>query len=84
MGYANDKGELVDEDLGRLKPGEPFFVLRGQDLFGAFAVGCWIMALEQWFRILGTEPNAQARAKLDKARKIQAAMKAWRPQKTPD
>ena len=35
---------LADQCLAKLHPGEPFFVLRGQDILAADAVDAWLTA----------------------------------------
>lgn len=63
------------EVLKKLKPGEPFFVLRGQDKLAVAAVRHWANA---------AEAAGVPQAKVDNARKCGWAMQGHRPIKMPD
>ena len=47
MGYRKDDGSWHDTCLDKLKHGEPFFVLRAQDIFAAEAVEAYADALRR-------------------------------------
>lgn len=61
--------------LNQLKPGEPFFTLRGQDLLAATTVRHW--AAEVSVHCGVTEKSREADALAD-------AMDKWHPRKLPD
>lgn len=61
--------------LAKLKPGEPFFVLRGQDKMAPMAVRHWANEAEK----AGVDP-----AKVQNARNCAHAMMQHRPIKMPD
>lgn len=61
--------------LAKLKPGEPFFVLRGQDKLA-------VAAVRQWAN--DAEKAGIPQAKVENARKCAWAMQDYRPKKMPD
>ena len=61
--------------LQKLKPGEPFFVLRGQDTLAMATVRFWANEAEK---------AGIPQAKVDNARKCGWAMQNYRPKKMPD
>lgn len=61
--------------LEKIKPGEPFFVLRGQDKLAVAAVRQWANA---------AEAAGVPKAKVDNARACAWAMQGHRPIKIPD
>lgn len=61
--------------LNKLQVGEPYFVLRAQDLLAPELIEAW--AIE-------AELNGCPRGKVADARAIAAAMRKWRRRKMPD
>jgi hypothetical protein len=61
--------------LNKLAPGEPYFVLRGQDLLAPELVEAWAIEAE----LNGCPP-----AKIADARAIAKAMRRWSKRKMPD
>lgn len=75
MGKRNDDGSWHDACLTKLKPGEPFFVLRGQDELASALVRTWAWRARMYG--LPTDRFDEAMATAD-------AMEAWLPRKMPD
>jgi hypothetical protein len=71
MGARNSKFDCLE----KLEPGEPYFVLRGQDLLAPELVESW--AIE-------AELNDCPLEKVADARRIANAMRGWRQKKMPD
>lgn len=63
-----------DECLHNVKPGEPFFVLRGQDEMAPDLVETWARQAE----LLKIAPE-----KVIEARKVAAEMRDWKPRRLP-
>ncbi len=42
MGYKTSDGIIIDKCLEKVRPGEWFFVFRGQDLLGTIFVKGWL------------------------------------------
>lgn len=70
MGYKDD-----DKCLAKVQPGEPIFVLRGQDLLAPLLVREWASLAE----LRGCAPE-----KVAEARECAAAMERWPTRKYPD
>jgi len=75
MGKRLADGTLKDPCLDHLKPGEPFFVLRGQDTLAPELVRLWALRAHQ----AGVSPEkvAEAIATADE-------METWPHRKVPD
>jgi hypothetical protein len=71
---ANAKNDRFD-CLDRLAPGEPYFVLRAQDVLAPELIEAW--AIE-------AELNDCHPTKVSNARAIASAMRKWRDRKFPD
>lgn len=75
MGYRDTTGKWVDSCLDKLKPGEPFVVLRGQDILAPAALLKWCD------EAVGVGvPTAKVAEMMDTIRE----MKQWEPRKIPD
>lgn len=66
-----------DSCLQKLQPGEPYFVLRGQDMFAGVCVFLWCTLVE----FFGDESSA---AKLSSAKHTARNMLRWPSKKIPD
>lgn len=75
MGKRNEDGTWKDSCLEKLHPGEPFFVLRGQDRLAPMMVSLWT-ALAQL--------HGMNREKINEALDTAAAMENWPKRKYPD
>jgi len=75
MGKRSADGTWQDSCLAKLKPGEPFFVLRAQDVTSAGHVREWALQAHK----LGV-PVEKVREAIDTA----IEMEAWPDRKVPD
>ena len=77
MGFRNREGTqlLNDACLDKIKPGEPFFVLRGQDKLAPALVRAWAALAEEH----GVSPD-----KVAEALGCAQAMADWETRKFPD
>jgi hypothetical protein len=75
MGMRQKDGTWKDSCLEKLKPGEPFFVLRAQDMLSSGLVHEWVTLA----RRMGCPES-----KVQGARNIAIAMEAWQGRKYPD
>lgn len=75
MGYKKDDGTWHDTCLDKLKPGEPFFVLRAQDIHASQLVRLWAYMAE-----LSGCPEK----KVWEAIQTVSAMEEWPNRKYPD
>lgn len=86
MGKRREDGTWEDSCLEKLKPGEPFFVLRAQDRTAPILVEVWAELVE--FRAIDEETDEALKrrlfAKVDEARVCAHAMRAWPKRKLPD
>lgn len=71
MGSRKSKHDCID----RLAPGEPYFILRAQDLLAPEHIESWAIEAE----LNGCPP-----AKVAEARAIAKDMRNWRKRKMPD
>ena len=71
------------EVVAKLKPGEPCFVLRGQDLSAPAAVRAWIEDVRRRHELVGTL-TPKITEKLREAGEIAAAMERHGPRKLAD
>lgn len=72
---AQTGGVWKDSCFANLKPGEPFFVLRGQDILGSMGVRDWAARAEH---------HGCPRAKVNEANDTAGAMEDWPDRKYPD
>jgi hypothetical protein len=75
MGVKFDDGRIMDPCLDKVKPGEPFFVLRGQDRLSS-------AVLAQWIKL--AQDVGVPREKIEEARRCLARMEAWPNRRLPD
>ncbi|MBW7997488.1 MAG: hypothetical protein FVQ81_13120 [Candidatus Glassbacteria bacterium] len=75
MGFKNPDGTFNDKCLEKVNPGEPIFVLRGQDKFAPALVRLWVELAEMHVC------NAE---KVDEALAIADVMEEWEVRKFPD
>lgn len=75
MGYRDTSGKWVDPVFAKLKPGEPFVVLRGQDILAAATLVRWCQLARE---------NGVPEAKVLDMEKNIAEMRKWEPRKIPD
>lgn len=75
MGYRDTTGKWVDPCLAKLKPGEPFVCLRGQDDLA-------VATLVFWCELARGSGVPEAKV-LDMEANI-AEMRKWEPRKIPD
>lgn len=75
MGMKLPDGTWKSCCLDKLKPGEPFFVLRAQDLLAPILV-------DQWAAM--AKAGGTPQAKVDEARATADAMAGWPERKHPD
>jgi hypothetical protein len=75
MGRRNDDGTWQDSCLAKLKPGEPFFVLRAQDILASAGVRVWAARA----KASGTPEH-----KVIEAIRTADEMEKWEPRKYPD
>lgn len=68
MGHRNADGTWHDSCLEKIKPGEPFFVMRAQDLTAPEHVENWAKLAEEFGASSAKVEEAQATAK---------AMREW-------
>jgi hypothetical protein len=74
VGFKREDGTFDDACLEKVKPGEPIFVLRAQDMSAPDIVRAWTAA--NWHRI--------SFEKAEEAMLCAAAMEAWPDRKWPD
>lgn len=75
MGYRKEDGAWFDRCLGKLKPGEPFFVLRAQDCLSPELIRLWARQAKEH-----DCPEEKIREALTTADE----MEKWEPRKFPD
>ncbi len=77
-------GIYLTDDLciGKLKPGEPYFVLRGQDVIASTLVEEWARHMEGYYG--ATLDLDLVREKVASAHALARAMLAWPERKWPD
>lgn len=74
MGFRREDGTFDDACLAKVKPGEPIFVLRAQDLTAPLMV-------REWARANFTNISPE---KYDEAMECADAMEKWPNRKMPD
>jgi len=75
MGQLREDGTWHDTCLDKLKKGEPFFVLRAQDITASRLVRLWAEMAND---------KVCPRIKINEAYDTAAAMEDWEPRKYPD
>lgn len=75
MGYRDADGDWVDPCLQKLKPGEPFVVLRGQDMLAPDSLRKWVT---------DAKANGVPEAKVADMQATIDEMEKWQPRKIPD
>ena len=75
MGRRTTDGKIEDKCLERVRPGEPFFVLRAQDKLAPLLIELWA----DMARANGL-PIKKYREAMSRA----SEMRQWRPRKFPD
>jgi len=75
MGHRKDDGSWHDTCLDKLEHGEPFFVLRAQDIWATVLVRLWAT----FASITGCPPE-----KIAEAHETATLMELWSPRKFPD
>jgi hypothetical protein len=68
LGHKTLSGALIDSCLAKVKPGEPFFTLRAQDLLAPWAVRQWAARAQE---------NGTPQEKIDAALALAAEMEEW-------
>lgn len=68
MGTRSEDGTLKDACLDKIKVGEPFFVLRGQDVIASWAVRQWANQ---------AQANGTPQGKIDEAMACAVRMEEW-------
>jgi len=79
-GTTDDNGDLHDDILTKLQPGEPFFVLRAQDMLAPEIMQLWMdMFLREHAKVAGytDEEKTRLQAKMDRVAETIRAMKDW-------
>ncbi len=75
MGFKQEDGTLKDDCLDKIKPGEPFFILRGQDILAPDKVRDWARE---------ASVNGCSHSKVREAFATADAMEKWPNRKYPD